>query len=263
MGKAFGVVYSFVSLGGLSGPAAAGILLEIAGYWATWIVSLLVISTDIVMRLLMLEQPTKSKTETGVDRPHGESDTTPDDSSPLLPEDGRQSYDTIISKPVGRKTGVSVLTFYKLMLGRKRVLVALACNTMYSAMIASYSTTIPVHVMAVFGWGSLPTGLLFVGLQGPIILFGPLFGWLRDKVGTRLPAGSGFLLLAPLIWLLGAAAEPRFPWAHTSSSAKHTYIGAIIGIGCVTNLMSGVGAIEITSEPDPGVFRTRDFFSWS
>lgn len=122
------------------------------------------------------------------------------------------------------------------------------CRALYSAMIASYSTTIPVHVQDAFDWGSLPTGLLFFGLQGPIIILSPLFGWLRDKVGTRLPASLGFLLLAPLIWLPGAADRRRFPWAASLDAAKHTYIAAVIGIGCVTNLMSSVGTMEITSE---------------
>ncbi|KAM3415974.1 hypothetical protein BST61_g9463 [Cercospora zeina] len=221
MGKAFGFVHSCVSLGGLSGPAIAGVLLDLAGYW---------------------------KKEPG--------DTSPDENSTLLPDDEDED-------------AMSNAEFYKTMLGHGRVLVALACTTVYSSMIASYSTTIPVHIKEAFGWGSLQAGLLFVGLQGPIIILSPVFGHIRDKVGTRAPATAGFLLLAPLIWLLGAAAETTFPWADTLQHSKAAYITAIIGIGCVTNLMSGVGTIEITTAVDefelnqPGIFGRKGGYARS
>ncbi|KAF2212211.1 hypothetical protein CERZMDRAFT_59132 [Cercospora zeae-maydis SCOH1-5] len=251
MGRAFGFVHSCVSLGGLSGPAIAGVLLDLAGYWISWGAALLVIFIDIVMRLVMIEQ----KKEPG-------HNTSTDEYSTLLPQspDDDEEED---------EDAMSNAQFYKTMLGHGRVLVALSCTTVYSSMIASYSTTIPIHIKEAFGWGSLQAGLLFVGLQGPIIILSPVFGHLRDKVGTRAPATAGFLLLAPIIWLLGAAAETTFPWADTLQHSKATYITAVIGIGCVTNLMSGVGTIELTTAVDkfelenPGIFGRKGGYARS
>ncbi|KAJ5662388.1 uncharacterized protein N7477_010004 [Penicillium maclennaniae] len=251
MGKVFGVVRSFVSLGALSGPAVAGVLLELAGYWITWGSVLFILALDIVIRFLMVEKPLKkggsSKPENDHDRSSTASRST-DEESPLLPE---ASCDPKASAQTEEVASVPTASFYRAILLQPRVIIGLLCSTVYSAILASYSTTIPIHVNLAFGWGSLPTGLLFIGLEGPIILASPLYGWLRDKIGTRLPATIGFTLLAPLLWLAGAADQKEFPWATPQSSAEATYIAAIISIGAVTNLMSSVSTIETTYSKVP------------
>ncbi|KAK6352247.1 hypothetical protein TWF730_009078 [Orbilia blumenaviensis] len=271
IGKAFGLVGSFVSVGAVSGPATAGLLLELTGYWITWGAALLALAIDIVMRCLMLEQrnwdrdPDFAKTDS-----HGAqatvSETDPENTA-LISDDSLRSYDSIKDDPSPTRTEISTLSFYKVMFSQPRVLTALLCSVTYSAMLASYNTTIPTHVKFAFGWGSLPTGLLFVGLQGPTIFISPFGGWLRDKVGTKLPATIGFVCLAPLLLLLGAADQKQFPWAKTEDSAKATYIAALIGIGCVTNLMSSIGTVELTAAVDileskqPGIFGANGGYS--
>ena len=190
MGKAFGLVHSFVSVGALSGPAVAGLLLEAAGYWWTWGAVLLVLVLDIVMRLVMLERPKglESNAQTGANNPCNQviEDST------LLPN---------TEAPEGHAEDIadlSMFRFYKKMLSQRRVVVGLLCSVIYSAMLASYNTTIPLHVKSAFSWGSSHTGLLFVGLQGPAILLSPFCGWFRDRFGTRLPATIGLISLAPL-----------------------------------------------------------------
>lgn len=131
------------------------------------------------------------------------------------------------------------------------MIVGLLSYTAYSSLAASYNTTVPMHVRSAFDWGSLPTGLIFAALQAPNILLSPLCGWLRDKMGIRLPTSLGFIVLAPLFWLLGAADQTQFPWGHSKDSKDHaqaTYIIAIIAIGCVQNLLTSVGTIEMTCE---------------
>ncbi|KAK6523517.1 hypothetical protein TWF281_001498 [Arthrobotrys megalospora] len=273
IGKAFGLVHSFVSVGALSGPAAAGLLLEVTGYWITWASALSVIVLDIAMRLLMLEQRSQTTTAnsntpaTGSRRPAATSSTGLNEDSALIPDATMPSYDSVQGDPNSKKAEISTSSFYKILFSKSRVLAAISCSVVYSSMLASYATTIPTHVKFAFGWGSLPTGLLFLGLQGPTIIFSPICGWLRDKIGTKLPATIGFMSLAPLLWLLGAADQKQFPWAKDEDSAKATYITAVIGIGCVTNLMSSIGIIELTSAVDeleakqPGVFGANGGYS--
>ncbi|KAB8271470.1 major facilitator superfamily domain-containing protein [Aspergillus minisclerotigenes] len=261
MGKAFGLVHSFVSVGALSGPAVAGLLLEAAGYWWTWGVVLLVLVLDIVMRLVMLEGPKylECHGQVGPNKPSNQAT----EYSTLLPDSGMPE------RYAENVANLSMFRFYKVMLSQRRVVVGLLCSVIYSAMLASYNTTVPLHVRRAFGWGSSHTGLLFVGLQGPAILLSPLCGWFRDRFGTKLPATIGFVSLAPLVWLLGAADQKQFPWAATEDSSKVTYTLAILGIGCVTNLMSSVGTIEITCAVDdieskePGFFGPNGGYSRS
>ncbi|KAF3924034.1 hypothetical protein ABW21_db0206472 [Orbilia brochopaga] len=256
----FGLVNSCVSIGALSGPATAGVLLELTGYWFTWGTVFAVILLDIGMRVVMLEKPKKLETDTSTSE-------NPEEGSALSPDAPVRTYGSVKQDPTVKE--ISTLFFYKVMLSQPRVLVGLSCSVVFSSMLASYGTTVPTHVKFAFGWGSLPAGLLFAAIEGPTIVMSPFFGWLRDRVGTGRPAGTGFILLAPLVWLLGAADQKQFPWAVTEDSAKHTYIAAAVGIGLVTNLMAGVGTVEITYAIDelesaqPGIFGPNGGYSRS
>ncbi|KAF3195330.1 hypothetical protein TWF225_003731 [Orbilia oligospora] len=265
MGKAAGLIQGFVSVGSLSGPAVAGLLLELTGYWITWGSALLLLVIDIVMRLLMIEQ---RKVKTNPSSPQEPAPEETNENSALIPGASTQSYDSVKdNEPQAAQSKISTLSFYKIIFSQKRVLTALLCSITYSAMLASFSTTIPTHVKFAFGWGSLPTGLLFVGLEGPTIIAGPLCGWFRDKVGTKAPATIGYLSLAPLLWLLGAADQQQFPWAKDEQSAQATYIATVITIGFITNLLSSVGTLELTAVVDaleakqPGIFGPNGGYS--
>ncbi|KAJ5937810.1 hypothetical protein N7454_004152 [Penicillium verhagenii] len=228
IGKTFGIVRSCVSLGALAGPAVSGVLLELTGYWITWGSILLILAIDVVMRLLMVEKRSQAPKSNTVDNENGEESHDPesgDETSPLLSDNVEQSSDSRLDD--GRKdTNVQVESFFRVICLQPRVITALLCSVVYTAILASYSTTIPLHVKDAFGWGSLQTGLLFMGLEGPIILASPLYGWLRDRVGTRLPATLGFGLLAPLLWLVGAADQKGIPLVDLSKLGRvDLYLG--------------------------------------
>ncbi|OJJ33487.1 hypothetical protein ASPWEDRAFT_115097 [Aspergillus wentii DTO 134E9] len=256
IGKTFGLVNSFVGAGALSGPAVAGLLLQLAGYWVTWGTVLVVIMLDIVMRFVMIENPRKKRDQQKQDQQPGVTEETEEatENSALLAGSSQQQQN---STP-------SVLSFYQIILSQPRVIVGLLSYTTYSSLAASYNTTIPIHVRASFGWESLQTGLIFAALQAPNMLLSPLCGWLRDRMGTRLPTAVGFILLSPLLWLLGAADQTQFPWA---AHAQVVYIVAIVIIGCVQNLLTSVGTIEITCAVDdlesktPGIFGPNGGYS--
>ena len=247
MGKTFGLVNSFVCTGALTGPAVAGFLLQLTGYWPTWSVVLVILVLDITMRLVMIENPKKNNVNsTDNSNPVStefSANTEACEESALLA--GSSAAPGYLSTTDGADTAqsgdISVTSFYRIILSQPRVLVGLASYMLHSSILASYNTTIPTHVRNIFGWGSLPTGMLFMGLQIPSIVLSPISGWARDKVGTRLPTGMGFILLAPLLWLLGAA-----HWLGSKDTAKTVYVTVIITIGCVSNLLTSVGTIEIT-----------------
>ncbi|PLB46584.1 MFS general substrate transporter [Aspergillus steynii IBT 23096] len=261
MGKTFGLVNALVSAGALSGPAIAGLLLQVAGYWITWSVVLAVLIIDIIMRVIMIEKPKMSKVrfDGDGDIQHRASDNNQG------PE-----YTSEQSPLLRRNTDISAASFYRIILGQPRVIVGLLSYMLHSSLIASYNTTLPIHVKQAFGWGSLPAGLCFLALQAPAIIFSPLFGWLRDKIGTRTPTALGFILLAPLLWLLGAAHKwDYYRWIGSEKNAKTIYIVAIVCIGCFQNLLTSVGTIEITctvdelQEKHPGIFGPHGGYSRS
>ncbi|KAF3911933.1 hypothetical protein ABW20_dc0108006 [Dactylellina cionopaga] len=267
IGKAFGFALACANIGSLAGPVISGILLEFVGYWMTWASVLVVLLLDIVMRFIMIE---KKK-----EQPEFIKDTNvrsvpvrePQEDSVLIFDTPAQSYASTEREHTKKMPGLSVMTFYKIIFSQRRVIIGLGTSIVYSSMLASYSTTLPTHVKFSFAWGSGSTGLLFAAMQAPTIVMGPVCGWLRDKVGTRKPAGTGYALLAILLFFLGAADQKQFPWASTQDSIIATYVVAAIGIGLVTNLTSSVAILEITCAIDdlesqqPGIFGNGGAYS--
>jgi MFS family permease len=260
IGKTLGLLNSFQSAGALSGPAMAGVLLELTGYWITWGTVFLVILSNLIMRLAMIEKPQRrprcvdvGPRERGVSTSQTPGPPTVpevvDSNSTLLSGTSPQSYGSTGGKDrnLNRKS-ITTASFYKVIMSQPRVIIGLGSYMAHGSLISSYSTTIPTHVKRAFGWGSLSTGLLFATLQVPNLVLSPIYGWIRDRVGTRLPVTLGFQLLALLLWLLGAADQGQYPWAVSEDNAKTTYAIAVIGIGCFQPLLSGVGTIEITRE---------------
>jgi MFS family permease len=260
IGKSLGLLNSFQSAGALSGPAMAGILLELAGYWVTWGTVLLVILLNLIMRFAMIEKSQRGPRRVDIGPRHRGISTSQTPEPPTVPEVGNSNSTLLSGAPaqsygstggsdgnLNRKS-ISAASFYKVTLIQPRVIVGLGSYIAHGSLVSSYSTTIPTHVKGAFGWGSLSIGILFATLQVPNLVLSPIYGWIRDRVGTRLPVTLGFQLLALLIWLLGAADQGQYPWAVSEDSAKTTYAIAVFGIGCFQPLLSGVGTIEITRE---------------
>jgi hypothetical protein len=140
------------------------------------------------------------------------------------------------------------LSFYTFVLRERRFLGGVTCYIAYSIIVASFDTTLPLHVRDAFNWGSLPSGLMFVALQGPGIIFGPLAGSLKDRVGTRLPAAIAFLIMAPSIWLMGMPGDERFTWLNVGRRGQAVYVTCMLVIGCMIPLLNSVGTLEVTRE---------------
>jgi hypothetical protein len=112
----------------------------------------------------------------------------------------------------------------------------------------SFDTTLPLHVLDVFHWGSLHTGILFAILQGPNAFFSVPVKWLKDRAGSRYPTSVGFLGLAMLLWLAGTPGDDRFPSANLEYRGPIIYGAAIAAIGIFMTLLNGTGMIEAASK---------------
>ncbi|KAF9892658.1 hypothetical protein FE257_001060 [Aspergillus nanangensis] len=164
MGKIFGFVNAFVSAGALSGPAVAGPLLEVAGYWVTWSIVLTLLLLDIMMRIVMIEKPGKRSEHASTDNNelHELHDNTQDTSD--APCSRNRQIDSTAENPAFLTTppaqpprsktpreetrniqSVSAASFYRIILGQPRVVVALLSYLTYSSLLASYNTTLPIH----------------------------------------------------------------------------------------------------------------------
>ncbi|KAI9717566.1 MAG: hypothetical protein M1812_004707 [Candelaria pacifica] len=138
---------------------------------------------------------------------------------------------------------VSPLGFYTLLFRQRRIIGSAFVNVSYAIILSSFDATLPLHIQEVFGWGSLPAGMMFFALQIPGIICGPLCGWLRDRIGVRYPATVGYILLTPLVFCLGIPGSPYYALVK-GEKGKAMYTTLMVCIGAVMNLAAGVGTIE-------------------
>lgn len=102
--------------------------------------------------------------------------------------------------------------------------IAFSNLTMYTVLLA-----IPVFLTQVVDWRASDIGLLLAGMSVPMLVFGPVGGWLSDRYGRRGPALVG-TLVAALGTLPLLAISAAWPW--------FTYLGALVVIGTGIGLAS-------------------------
>jgi MFS family permease len=235
MGKIAGFSSTLTAAGTCSGPVIAGFLFGIGGYWTAWGGATLFLVVDILMRLLMIEKPQKRRTAC-----HSRNGSVcAEENRPSLEAEPLLNADrSSITEEIGG------WRFYVCLFRQPRFTAGIVCYFVFALFIASFESTIAMHVRSAFGWGVFPVGLLFASIQGPGMILAPLVGLLKDRVGSRVPTTIGFILVAPFLWFLGVAGDERFPWATLGSRGKIIYGVCTTMVGCFMCLLMGVGTME-------------------
>jgi MFS family permease len=277
-GQMLAFAMSVITCGTVVGPAIAGTMLQLFGYWAAWSVPLVLLGLDAIARLAMVESappPTPTdKTDDHLETPE------PQESDRLLsaPADG---YETM-NQPRRKSAKTQVTTrspsnsflepwsdelvtipspgFYRTMLLNPGIMAGLANTFGQSLIVAAFDTTLPLFLSNTFGWGSMPVGLIFLGLQGPIIVLGPVIGGMRDRLGCRLPTVLGWIIVAPFLMLLALVGRPEISWAASGFGGEILVVVCIAGIGLGFLLIRGSGGFQVISvakeleDENPGIF---------
>ncbi|KAJ6175578.1 hypothetical protein N7485_002492 [Penicillium canescens] len=246
-------VYSAVSvansLGSSTGPMLSGVLFQLAGYWMTWALAFAIIGVDIAFRLLMVEKNTA--------RDPAIKQDSPSEHSPLL---SSQRISNHYDGPETQDPPKATPNFYKCIFSKPNFSAGLWCGFMFGVIFTAFNTTVTLHVRDAFQWGGMQTGLTFAALQAPRLVMSPFVGWLKDRIGTRIPTVYGYAILTPLIWLLGVPGSGLFSWADTESRGPALYVLAMVLIGFNSTFLNAAGAIEATmaakelAKEHPGAF---------
>lgn len=234
-----GMAMSVVTAGTVAGPTLSGALLQLFGYWATWSLPLAFLVLDTIGRSVMIvpqnaSTPSADSTKSSNATPHNGDLEDLDESTTLLS-----------NNPASSEQSDDRYTFFRAFFSDARVLTGLANILIVASFLAGINNTLPVHLREAFGWNSLLISTMFFCIQIPNILLGGIAGWLRDRLGLRSPTTLGWLAIVPLILLLGAPGDPRFPWASGEKAGKPLFTGCAIGLGSALPLVRGVGAVQL------------------
>lgn len=229
IGTTMGFIMAFVNAAMVTGPMVSGLILEMAGYWFTWSVPVVILVIDVVARLLMVEKSEKEETFEDAQ-----------ETDPLLESSAEEENGPDGTTPTAN--------FWRMMLSNSRVMTALLIGIWGPTLNTSFNATLPLHVLDIFGWGPSKVGMMFFLLALPGLPISPLAGYLRDRIGTRAPATIALALQGVFLVLLGFAGNKQFEWSSGADRGKALYILCCIIFGTLRPFVSGIGPVELTCE---------------
>lgn len=233
-------------------PVIGGALYEKTGYAGVFGLSAGMLALDFLMRLLVVEKKTAAKyTELSQDNqedprsPAPEvsediegADHAPSEEDALLPKKEDEAY-KIREVPSRLIRAWPILICFK----NPRLLMSLCIAFVQAALLGLYDATIPTEAQSLFGFSSLKVGLIFIALDVPYLLLGPLAGWAVDRYGTKPVAVIGFAWMVPALVLL------RLPPQELLAPSKNVILY------CALMALNGVGLAMISS---PSVVEASD-----
>lgn len=203
-------IFSFISVGELVAPVLGGVLYEKAGYIGVFGLGSGILAVDFIMRVLVIEKKVAARYESPVAedvanaKPHPSEEVDAEnhgsesgDMDVLLPKEENHEFKI---PPNQNKFVRSFPIMY--CLSNPRLLVALLLAFVQATLLSTFDATIPTEAQALFGFTSLKAGLLFIALDIPYLLLGPIAGWAVDKYGPKPAAVLGFGYLVPALILL-------------------------------------------------------------
>lgn len=251
LGKVIGSIFSFISVGELLAPVLGGVLYDKTGYTGVFGVGAGILAIDFIMRLLVVEKKVAARYGHSHDsanpREHGSrgdsadaQDTEDADEETALLQ-GKEEEEFKV--PDGQNKVVRTLPILYC-LSNPRVAVALLLAFVQASLLAMFDATIPTEASSLLGFSSLDAGLLFVALDIPYLLLGPVAGWAVDKYGPKPAAVLGFGYLVPVLTLL------RLPSEGIVDGQKNTVI-----LWCAILSLNGIGMAIIGS---PSIVEASD-----
>lgn len=224
-------IFSFISVGELAAPVLGGVLYKKAGDAGVFGLGGAILVVDFVMRILVIEKKSAARysedlaihdhaQQSNDEDGEGESSEPASEEQPLLGTE-KEEYEV----PPNQPRWVQKFPF-AYCLKDPRLLTAFLVAFVQASLLGSFDATVPTEAQELFDFGSLKAGLLFIALDIPYLIFGPIAGWTVDRYGTKPAAVIGFTYVVPVLILL------RLPHrGGTSQIVLYCAILALCGIG--------------------------------
>lgn len=246
-------------------PVIGGLLYEKTGYTGVFGLGVAILALDFLMRLLVIEKRTAAKydespydgeripqnigSRADQDRDEVSHEATEEDA--LLPKKEDEAY-KIREEPTRLVRALPILVCFK----SPRLLMGLCLAFVQAAFLAVYDATIPTEAHTLFQFSSLKAGLIFIALDVPYLLLGPVAGWAVDRYGTKRAAVIGFGWMVPVLILLRLPSEELLP--RSKNIILYCTLLTLNGVGlAIIGSPSVVEASDVVQKYDkanPGFF---------
>lgn len=255
--KMQGSIFSFISVGELLAPTLGGIL-NAHSYFSVYALGFGILIIDVILRLLVLEKSVANEWE-AVPLFAGEAD----ERTPLVTEDDRRQGDQSADDLKDASRIVRSFPFLQL-LTSPRLLTSFLVAFTQATLLAAYDATIPTHGKDLFDFDSLKVGLLFIALDVPYLILGPVMGWLVDKKGPRPVAVGSTLFLVPALILLRLPHTVPEGQSPTSQIVLYCALLALNGVGMsaisAPSLVDASSIVEAEAKRSPSKYGPKGPF---
>ncbi|OQE12192.1 hypothetical protein PENVUL_c001G00055 [Penicillium vulpinum] len=250
LGQMIGFLGTAMTLGFMSGPLLSGLVYEVGGFYAVIGMAFGIVALDFFLRLAVVERRIAERWLCLTD---GEA---PSQENGYIPEQPPYGALGSISSSTDTVTEIAKSTFaLGKLLKQPRILISLWAVIVAALVVSAFDATLPVFVENTFQWNVLGAGLIFLPGASAAI-FQPFFGFLSDRLGSRVITFASFAILAPSVICL------RFV---TENSPSHIgLLCLILGIvGMCMDLCEPALIVEMQrvlddmEAGDPGVFGGR------
>ncbi|KAJ5754404.1 hypothetical protein N7533_003947 [Penicillium manginii] len=214
LGQMLGYIGTAMTLGFVSGPVLGGVVYSIGGFYAAFGMAFAIIALDLVLRLAVIE---KKVAERWV-------------SSPDNGVVSRRDHDH----------------------NHQSVLIALWAVIVSAIVASAFDATLTIFVETIFHWDVLGAGLIFIP-GASVAILQPLFGYLTDRLGSRIIAFSSFVILSPTLVLLRFVEENTFQHKAILCVILAT-VGMCIDLGEPALLVELQKVLDDMEAEDPSVF---------
>ncbi|KAI1743873.1 major facilitator superfamily domain-containing protein [Xylaria scruposa] len=264
LGKVIGSIFSIISIGELMAPVIGGILYEKTGYTGVFGLGAGMLVLDFIMRLLVIEKKTAAKYAEAALNDQG----NPRDSASRLDEDNEEANheaseeDALLPKedeaykiretPNKLVRALPILICFK----NPRLFMSLCLAFVQAALLAVYDATIPTEAQSLFRFSPLKAGLIFIALDVPYLLLGPIAGWAVDRYGTKPAAVIGFGWMVPSLILLRLPSDEMLP--KSKNIILYCALLALNGVGLAIigspSVVEASSVVQKYDKANPGFF---------
>ncbi|KAM0804406.1 major facilitator superfamily domain-containing protein [Usnea florida] len=265
IGQSMGYVSMSMSVAVLVAPLLGGVVYARTGYYSVFFMAFGLIVLDIILRVVLVEKKIAKQWMPAVqelpspslkmddEKLAGPSSSPPEAiTSPPLP--GPEPAQSLSIFPTKRKLP-TVLT----LLASRRLLAALFCTLIQSALLTAWDAVLPLYVHRLFGWGSTGGGLIFLPLILPSFA-APLIGYWSDKRGPRVPTTLGFLLAMPFLVAMRAVDRAGVGQI-VLLCALLACLGVALSMAMTPLLAEITYIVHVKEKSHPGVFGRRGAYA--
>lgn len=254
LGQAMGYAGMALTFGMLTGPLLGGVLYGKGGYYAVFGLSFGLIGVDIFFRLVMIErkyavkwlEPEPSSSSSPSEQPDKEA--LAESNANTGAADSNHGHEPENTSSPAKYGPLATL------LSSERILATIWAYFVFSVILTSFDSVLPIFTQDTFHWNQTAQGLIFFPLELPHLI-DPLVGFVIDRYpnARRYLGAAAFLAAVPVFVLLRLVTDNSIG-DKVLLCALLALVGACLAVAIIPLMVEVTYAVMDKEEKTPQIF---------